>query len=99
MLACLLGGLYGIDNVGRLEDPKFPVKQAYVITAYPGASAAETEEEITDPIEAAIQQLPYIKHLTSKSLPGRSEIEVEIQEQYGGGGDSTNLGRTAPSCG
>ena len=84
MLACLLGGLYGIDNVGRLEDPKFPVKQAYVITAYPGASAAETEEEITDPIEAAIQQLPYIKHLTSKSLPGRSEIEVEIQEQYGG---------------
>ena len=83
MAACLIGGLYGIENVGRLEDPQFPVKQAFVITAYPGASAEETEQEVTDVIEAAVQELPYIKHITSKSLPGRSEIEVEIQEQYG----------------
>ena len=84
MLTCLVGGLYGIDNVGRLEDPKFPVKQAFVITAYPGASAVETEQEVTDVVEAALQELPYVKHITSKSLPGRSEIEVEIQEKYDG---------------
>ncbi len=82
MFACLFGGLYGVDKVGRLEDPKFPLKQAYVVTAYPGASAMETEQEVTDVIEASLQELPYIKHLTSKSLPGRSEIQVEIQEQY-----------------
>lgn len=82
MLACVIGGFYGIDNVGRLEDPKFPLKQAYVVTVYPGASAKETEQEVTDVIEAALQELPYIKRLTSKSLPGRSEIQVEIQEQY-----------------
>ncbi|MGE0624928.1 MAG: efflux RND transporter permease subunit [Pseudomonadales bacterium] len=83
MLACLLGGLWGIDAVGRLEDPRFPLKHAYIVTPYPGASAAETELEVTDVIEAALQELPYLDKLTSKSLAGRSEVQVEIQEQYG----------------
>jgi multidrug efflux pump subunit AcrB len=82
IFACLAGGLYGIDTVGRLEDPKFPLKNAYVITTYPGASAEETEQEVTDVIEAALQELPYIGKLTSKSLAGRSEVQVEVQEQY-----------------
>ena len=82
ILACLIGGIYGIDAVGRLEDPKFPLKNAFIITVYPGASAAETEQEVTDVIEAALQELPYIHRLTSKSLAGRSEVQVEIQEQY-----------------
>jgi multidrug efflux pump subunit AcrB len=82
IIVCIAGGLYGIDKVGRLEDPKFPLKQAYVVTVYPGASATETEQEVTDVIEAALQELPYIKRLTSKSLPGRSEVQVEIQERY-----------------
>ena len=46
ILACLIGGSYGIDAVGRLEDPKFPLKFAYVVTVYPGASAVETEQEV-----------------------------------------------------
>ncbi|HEY5646380.1 MAG TPA: efflux RND transporter permease subunit [Pseudomonadales bacterium] len=83
ILACLVGGVWGIDAVGRLEDPQFPLKHAYVITPYPGASATETEQEVTDVIEAALQELPYLKKLTSKSLAGRSEVQVEVQEQYG----------------
>ncbi len=83
IFACLIGGIYGIDTVGRLEDPKFPLKQAYVVTVYPGASAEETEQEVTDVIEAALQELPYLDKLTSKSLAGRSEVQVELQERYG----------------
>jgi multidrug efflux pump subunit AcrB len=83
MLACLIGGLYGINAVGRLEDPRFPLKHAYVVTVYPGASAEETEHEVTDLIEASLQELPYLHRLTSKSLAGRSEVQVEVQEQYG----------------
>ncbi|MEM7016425.1 MAG: efflux RND transporter permease subunit [Pseudomonadota bacterium] len=82
MIACLLGGWYGIESVGRLEDPAFPIKNAFVITPYPGASAVEVEQEVTDVIEAALQQLPYLYRLTSKSVPGRSEVQIEIQEQY-----------------
>jgi multidrug efflux pump subunit AcrB len=81
-VACLLGGLYGIDKVGRLEDPAFPINSAYVITIYPGASAIEVEQEVTDVIEAALQELPYVDFITSKSVPGRSEVQVEMLEQY-----------------
>ena len=77
-LTCLAGGIWGIDVVGRLEDPPFPVRHAYVITPYPGASAEMVEEEVTDPIEAALQELPYLKSVQSKSVPGRSEVHVEV---------------------
>ncbi|MDC0411558.1 efflux RND transporter permease subunit, partial [Luminiphilus sp.] len=82
-LVCLFGGLHGIDNIGRLEDPAFPIKQAYIITTYPGASAEEVEQEVTDRIEDALQELHSIKRLISKSVPGRSEIQVELLEEFG----------------
>ena len=82
IVACLFGGVYGVDNVGQLEDPDFPISNAYIITPYPGASAVEVEHEVTDVIEAALQELPYLDKVTSKSLPGRSEVQVEMLEQY-----------------
>ncbi|MBB4267387.1 efflux RND transporter permease subunit [Roseospira visakhapatnamensis] len=84
VLICLLGGLYGLLSVGRLEDPAFTIKEAKVITAYPGASAVEVEEEITEPLESAIQQLGELDSITSVSRPGISEITVEIQDIYKG---------------
>ncbi len=83
ILVCLAGGLHGIQNIGRLEDPPFPIKWAYIITSYPGASAEEVELEVTDRIEEALQELPYIEMMRSKSVPGRSEIQVELLEKYG----------------
>ena len=83
MLACLVGGIHGIQNIGRLEDPNFPIKMAYIITTYPGASAEEVEMEVTDRIEASLQELPQIDFFESKSVPGRSEIEVRLQEHFG----------------
>ncbi|WP_431065736.1 efflux RND transporter permease subunit [Methylotuvimicrobium sp.] len=84
ILTCLIGGLWGLSTVGRLEDPAFTIKQALVITPYPGATAEEVELEVTEPLESAIQQLPQIKHIKSKSKPGISEIEVEIKDTYDG---------------
>ncbi len=83
VFGCLLLGFIGIESIGRLEDPPFPIKTAYVITQYPGASALEVEKEVTDQIEAALQELPYVDHMTSKSVNGRSEVQVEMLEQYG----------------
>jgi multidrug efflux pump subunit AcrB len=85
MAACFFGGLYGIETVGRLEDPNFPIKTAYIITSYPGASAVEVEQEVTDVIEEALLELPYIDHIISKSVPGRSEVQVDLLEHYGEG--------------
>ena len=81
ILLCLFGGVHGIQNVSRLEDPVFPLTWAYIITTYPGASAEEVEQEVTDRIEDSLQELPYVDTLVSKSVPGRSEIQVEMREE------------------
>ncbi|QCI11961.1 efflux RND transporter permease subunit [Pseudomonas putida] len=77
-----LGGLYAIDNIGRLEDPEFTVKTAVVVTRYAGASAEQVEEEVTYPLESAIQQLPSLDTVTSISSPGLSQITVNIRSEY-----------------
>lgn len=79
---CIFGGWWGIETVGRLEDPPFPMNYAYVITTYPGASAEEVSHEVTDVIESALQELPYLEKMISKSVPGRSEVQVEISDRF-----------------
>jgi len=83
VLIALLGGIWGILTVGRLEDPAFTIKEAQVITAYPGATAEEVETEVTEKIETAIQQLPQLKQIVSQSTPGLSRISVEIKSTFG----------------
>lgn len=69
-------------GLGRLEDPQFTLKQALIITSYPGASPLQVEEEVSYPIENAIQQLPYVDHVTSISTNGMSQITVEMKGIY-----------------
>ncbi|MFK7161260.1 efflux RND transporter permease subunit [Marinospirillum sp. MEB164] len=82
VLVCFLGGIWALMTLGRLEDPNFAIKKALVVTLYPGATAQEVEEEVTEHIESAIQQLPQLRHITSRSMPGRSEITVVIEDRY-----------------
>ncbi|OIQ47313.1 MAG: MFS transporter [Gammaproteobacteria bacterium MedPE] len=78
----LLGGIVSYSDLGRLEDPEFTIKEAMIITSYPGASPLQVEEEVSYPIENALQQLPYIKNIRSISTPGLSQIIVEMKGTY-----------------
>jgi multidrug efflux pump subunit AcrB len=78
----LIGGTMAYFGLGRLEDPQFTLKQALIITSYPGASPLQVEEEVSYPIENAIQQLPYVDHVTSISTNGTSQIMVEMKGIY-----------------
>ncbi|WP_371188937.1 efflux RND transporter permease subunit [Thalassotalea maritima] len=84
IILCLLGGIIGLSNIGRLEDPAFTIKQVKVITTFNGASAEQVEREVTEPVEIALQQMPQLKRLTSVSKPGVSEVMVEIKSHYDG---------------
>jgi multidrug efflux pump subunit AcrB len=84
MLFCLFGGAAGYLSVGKLEDPLFTLKSALVITPYPGASAAEVATEISEVIEAEIQQMDEVKTITSRNSPGVSVIEVEVRDSFDG---------------
>ncbi|MEE8557734.1 MAG: efflux RND transporter permease subunit, partial [Myxococcota bacterium] len=79
----LLGaGISAYGNLSRLEDPEFTIKDALVITPYPGATAAEVEEEVTDEIEMAVQQLGQLDEIESKSDRGLSSLTVTIKNRY-----------------
>lgn len=78
----LAAGTAAFFSLGQLEDPDFTVKTAVVSTEYPGASPAEVELEVTDRIEQAIQELPYVDDLYSQSRPGMSTIVINIKEEY-----------------
>ncbi|MDP5191823.1 efflux RND transporter permease subunit, partial [Rheinheimera baltica] len=84
LFACILfiGGIIAYSGLGRLEDPQFTLKQAMVVTQYPGASPQQVEEEVSYPLENAIQQLPYVYHVTSVSTAGQSQIMVEMKDTY-----------------
>ena len=76
-------GMVAFGSLSRLEDPEFTIKDALVVTRYPGASAYEVEEEVTDRIEKAVQQLAQLKEIESKSDRGLSSLTVTIKDQYG----------------
>lgn len=80
------GGLLSFDEMGKLEDPAFTIKNARVITLYPGASAQEVEDEVTYHIEDAIQRLEQVKQIDmSISRPGVSDISIEFKDKYRAG--------------
>lgn len=82
MALAILGGIVAYLNIGRLEDPEFTIKQALIITPYPGASADEVAHEVTNPIEAACQQMGQLDYVESESTRGRSVVSVNIKDRY-----------------
>lgn len=82
MLMAIVGGIVAYLNIGRLEDPEFTIKQALIITPYPGASAEEVAQEVTNPIEIACQQLGQLDYVESESSRGRSVVSVHIKDRY-----------------
>jgi multidrug efflux pump subunit AcrB len=78
-LLVLAGGWLAYERLGRFEDPEFVIRQAVVVTAYPGASPAQVAEEITDRIEGAVQQMQEVEEITSVSRAGESLVKVEAK--------------------
>jgi multidrug efflux pump subunit AcrB len=82
MALVLVGGVVAYRQMGRLEDPEFTIKEALIITSYPGASAEEVAQEVTNPIENAVQQLGQLDRVESESTRGRSVVSAIIKGKY-----------------
>ncbi len=76
----VIAGIYAYFDLGKLEDPTFTVKSAAVVTLYPGASAEEVEQLVTDKIETRLQEMGSLWKLRSLSQPGLSTILVDLKE-------------------
>jgi multidrug efflux pump subunit AcrB len=78
----VIGGVVSFLSLGQLEDPEFTIKNALIVTNYPGASPAEVKQEITDRIELAIQEMQEIDYVESFSKQGLSFVKVEVKPEY-----------------
>ena len=76
------GGWIAYQDMPRFEDPEFTIRTALVITQYPGATPLEVAEEVTEPLERALQQLAEVDDIESTSVYGRSEIKVNIKYEF-----------------
>ncbi|MEO0576455.1 MAG: efflux RND transporter permease subunit [Pseudomonadota bacterium] len=81
-LIFLVGGWQAYQKMSRFEDPEFTIRIAKVFTRYPGASPAEVMNEVTEPVETALQQLTEVKSIDSVSTAGLSELSVEVRFEY-----------------
>lgn len=76
----IIGGLFSYFKLGKLEDPEFKIKEALVVTLYPGASQHDTELFVTDKIEQALQKIPNIEFTESVSKNGYSQVKIKLKE-------------------
>jgi multidrug efflux pump subunit AcrB len=80
MVLLLIGGVFAYIILEQREDPKFTFRIMIIKTLYPGATAREVEEQVTDRLEKKIQELPNLDYLRSYSKPGESVIFVTPHE-------------------
>ncbi len=80
----VVGGLSSFLSMSKLEDPEIKVKQALVVTLYPGASSHQVEMEVTDVLEKSIRTMGELDHIESRSMANYSEIIVELESTVRG---------------
>jgi multidrug efflux pump len=76
MLVLTIAGLVAYTKLGQSEDPPFTFKVMLVRTSWPGASAQEVEQQVTDKLEKKIQEVPHLDYSNSYSRPGESMIFI-----------------------
>ena len=74
MLALALMGVFSYDRLGQSEDPPFTFQVMVVRTLWPGATAREVADQVTERIEKKLQEAPYVDVLRSYSKPGESLV-------------------------
>ena len=75
-----VGGLLSYRSLGRAEDPSFTIKVAVVTAIWPGATAADMQLQVADPIEKKLQELPYFDKVTTYTKPAFTAMQVAFKD-------------------
>lgn len=81
IIVIAIAGVFSYMKLGRMEDPAYTVRQMVVTAAWPGATARQMEEQVTDKIEKKLQDTPNLDYLKSYSRPGQTVIYVYLTDQ------------------
>ena len=74
-------GVFNFSSMPRREDPELVIRDALVLTRWPGASAQRVDELITDPLEEVLAQVAEIDKMRSKSMTGISVIQLTTEDR------------------
>jgi multidrug efflux pump subunit AcrB len=86
-----LAGLISFFKLGRAEDPAFTIKVMTIVTAWPGATAQEMQDQVAEKIEKRLQELRWYDRTETYTKPGLSFTVLtlldstpaaEVQEQF-----------------
>ncbi len=80
MVVLMLLGFAAYFQLGQDEDPPFTFRVMVVRTYWPGATAQQVAEQVTDKIERTLQEVPYADKIRSYSKPGESQIIFQIKD-------------------
>jgi multidrug efflux pump subunit AcrB len=80
IIALGVGGFFSYEKLGRAEDPSFTVKVVNVTAIWPGATAKEMQEQVADPIEKKMQELPYFDKVQTYSKPNFTALQVTFRD-------------------
>lgn len=78
--ALLLGGIFSYQKLGQDEDPPFTFRAMVVRAVWPGATAVQMAEQVTDKLERKLQETPHVDKIRSFSKPGETTIILELRE-------------------
>ncbi|MDN4059083.1 efflux RND transporter permease subunit [Massilia sp. YIM B02769] len=78
--ALLLGGIFSYQQLGQDEDPPFTFRVMVVKALWPGATAVQVAEQVTDKLERKLQETPHVDKIRSFSKPGETTILIELRE-------------------
>lgn len=74
-----IGGVFAYNALGRMEDPAFTIRQMVVTAAWPGATAEEMQEQVTDKLERRFQDTPGLKDIKSETRAGQTIIYLQLR--------------------
>jgi multidrug efflux pump len=80
MAVLLIGGMLSYMNLGQDEDPPFTFRGMVVRALWPGATALQMAEQVTDKLEKKLQETPYVDEISSYSKPGETTIILRLRE-------------------
>ncbi len=80
LIVTVLIGIFAYTNIGRAEDPSFTIKTFTVAAAWPGATAQEMQDQVADPLEKRLQELPYYDRADTFTRPGFAFLTVWLKD-------------------
>ena len=81
IIAISAAGIVAFLSLGRAEDPSFTIKQMTVVSAWPGATAQEMQDQVAEPLEKRLQELRWYDRAETFTRPGLAFTTLILRDQ------------------